>query len=153
PSPPPLAGAGGKEVGALRRGRDDGAWRAEGSQLMATRGGPLSVPLCDLQAQYRELRAELEARVTSVLASGQVTVGPEVAGREAEIAQYWGVARGVGCASGSAALLLALQALDLGPGDEVLLPPFPFFATAGAVCRAGARPVFADIDPETWNLD
>src|SRR5215471_1385883 len=120
---------------------------------MATRGGPLSVPLCDLQAQYRELRAELEARVTSVLASGQEILGPEVAGLEAEIAQYCGVAHGVGCGSGSDALLLALQALDLGPGDEVILPPFTFFATAGAVCRAGARPVFVDIDPETWNLD
>src|SRR5215471_8263621 len=120
---------------------------------MATRGGPLSVPLCDLQAQYRELRAELEARVTSVLASGQEILGPEVAGLEAEIAQYCGVAHGVGCGSGSDALLLALQALDLGPGDEVILPPFTFFATVGAVCRTGARPVFVDIDPETWNLD
>src|SRR5262249_43541160 len=117
---------------------------------MSTRGG---VPLCDLQTQYRLLQPEIETRIKAVLASGQVILGPEVAALEAELAQYCGVAHAVGCSSGSDALLLALQALDLGPGDEVVLPPFTFFATAGAVCRTGARPVFVDIDPETWNLD
>src|SRR5437667_1214633 len=116
---------------------------------MSTRG----VPVCDLQAPDRQLQAEIEARLESVLASGQVILGPEVAALEKEVAQYCGVAHGVGCSSGSDALLLALHALDLGPGDEILLPPFTVFATAGAVCRTGARPVFVDINPETWNLD
>src|SRR5689334_4876821 len=118
---------------------------------MTTRGGP--VPLCDLQGQYRGLQAEIEARVNAVLASAQVIQGPEVAGLEQEVARYCGVGHGVGCSSGSDALLLALCALDLGPGAEVIVPPFTFFATAGAVCRTGARPVFVDVDPDTWNLD
>jgi dTDP-4-amino-4,6-dideoxygalactose transaminase len=128
-------------------------------QAMATPAQPkggdpnAGVPLCDVQAQYRELRDELHEALTRVLASGQVILGPEVTAFEAEVAHYCGTARAVGCASGTDALSLALHALDIGPGDEVILPPFTFFATAGCVCRAGARPVFADIDPVTYSLD
>jgi dTDP-4-amino-4,6-dideoxygalactose transaminase len=117
---------------------------------MATQG---SVPLCDIQAQFRALQQELEAALARVLASGQVILGPEVAALEDEVARYCHVRHGVGCGSGTDALLLALQAADIGPGDEVILPTFTFFATAGAVCRIGARPVFTDIDPITYNLD
>jgi dTDP-4-amino-4,6-dideoxygalactose transaminase len=111
------------------------------------------VPLCDLQGQYRELQGQLHEAVQRVLASGQAILGPEVAALEAEVAHYCGAHHGVGCASGTDAISLALHALDIGPGDEVILPPFTFFASAGCVCRTGARPVFADIDPLTCNLD
>ena len=111
------------------------------------------VPLCDILAPYHELKGEIHAALERVLASGQVILGPEVAALEAEAAAYCGAAHAVGCGSGTDALLLALHALQIGPGDEVILPPFTFFATVGAVCRTGARPVFADIDPVTYNLD
>jgi dTDP-4-amino-4,6-dideoxygalactose transaminase len=111
------------------------------------------VPLCDLLAQHRELRPDLEAAAARVLASGQVILGPEVAALEDEVAGFCGVSRGVGCGSGTDALSLALHALGVGPGDEVILPAFTFFATAGSVVRAGARPVFVDIDPATYNID
>src|SRR5262245_2476189 len=105
---------------------------------MAGTHGTEGIPLCDLQAQYHELRPHLEEAACRVLASGQVILGPDVATLEQEIAGYCGTAHAIGCASGTDALLLAVQALDIGPGDEVILPPFTFFATVGAVCRSGA---------------
>jgi dTDP-4-amino-4,6-dideoxygalactose transaminase len=112
-----------------------------------------SVPLCDLQTQYRELQPELLDAVARVLASGQVILGPEVERFEQEAAAYCRAGHGVGCGSGTDALLLALRALDIGPGDEVIVPTFTFFASAGSICRSGARPVFVDIDPVSCNLD
>src|SRR5438094_7231827 len=112
-----------------------------------------AVPLCDLQTQYRELRGQIEQALSRVLASGQVILGPETRALEDEIAHYCGTGYAVGCASGTDALLLALSALEIGVGDEVIVPPFSFFASAGAVCRSGARPIFADIDAHTYNLD
>ena len=110
---------------------------------------PTPVPLCDLQTQYQALRPEIEAAVLRVLASGQAILGSEVAALEREVADYCGTDHAVGCGSGTDALSLAFAALGIGPGDEVVMPPFTFFATAGSVVRLGARPVFADIDPVT----
>jgi dTDP-4-amino-4,6-dideoxygalactose transaminase len=112
-----------------------------------------AVPLCDLQPQYQQLKHELEAAIDRVLESGQVILGPEVAALEREIAAYCGAGYAVGCGSGTDALSLALHAMDVGPGDEIIMPPFTFFATAGSVLRCGARPVFVDIEPESFNLD
>jgi dTDP-4-amino-4,6-dideoxygalactose transaminase len=113
----------------------------------------IGIPLCDLHGQFHELEGALQEAIHRVLKSGQVINGPEVAGLEQEVANYCGAGYGVGCASGTDALLLALHALGVGPGDEVILPPFTFFASVGSVCRTGAKPVFADIDPITCNMD
>ena len=115
--------------------------------------GRLSVPLLDLKAQYEPLREEILREVTRVLDSQRFVLGPEVEALERELAPYCGAQFAVGCANGSDALFLALLALDIGPGDRVLTTPFTFFATAGAISGAGAVPVFADIDPVTYNLD
>src|SRR6266404_5996655 len=133
-----------------RRGSRTGL-RLKGVGMGSAHG--TGVPLCDLQAQYRELQPQIEEAVSRVLGSGHVILGTEVSALEDEVARYCGTGHAVGCASGTDALLLALQALDVGPGDEVIMPPFTFFASAGAVCRLGARPVFADIHEGTCNLD
>ncbi len=112
-----------------------------------------AVPMCDLKAQYREIQDEVEAAVVRVLRSGQVILGPEVTALESELAEYCGSGYAIGCGSGTDALLLALHGLQIGPGDEVILPAFTFFATVGMVHRCGATPVFVDIDPVTYNLD
>lgn len=111
------------------------------------------VPLCDIKAQFNTQQADIEAAVVRVLQSGMAILGPEVAAFEKEVAEYCSVKHAIGCADGTNALLLALAALDVGPGDEVIVPPFTFFATAGSVSRLGAVPVFADIDPLTFNID
>lgn len=113
----------------------------------------LEVPLLDLVAQRESIRAELDAALAAVVDSQHFVLGPEVAALEQEIARYVGARRAVGCASGTDALLLAVMAADVGPGDEVIVPAYSFFATAGSVARVGARPVFADIDPHTFNID
>jgi len=111
------------------------------------------IPFLDLRAQYATLREEIRAAVDRVFESQAFVLGEEVAAFEHELAAFVEARRAVGCASGSDALLLALQALGVGPGDEVICPSFTFFATAGSIARLGARPVFADIDPATYCLD
>ena len=113
----------------------------------------MKVPLLDLQAQYVSLQANVRAAIARVFETQLFVLGPEVSSLEKEIAAYCGTTEAVGCASGSDALLLALMALDVGPGDEVITTPFSFFATGSAITRLGARPVFVDIDPVTYNID
>jgi dTDP-4-amino-4,6-dideoxygalactose transaminase len=112
----------------------------------------MRVPLLDLQAQYQGLREELLAAVTRVMDSQRFVLGDEGRKLEAEIAEYCRTKFAIGCASGSDALLLALMALDLKAGDEVITTPFSSFATASAITRLGARPVFVDIDPLSYNI-
>ncbi|HEY3354366.1 MAG TPA: DegT/DnrJ/EryC1/StrS family aminotransferase [Polyangia bacterium] len=113
----------------------------------------MQVPLLDLPAQHAPLRAAIDAAIARVVDSGHFILGPEVAALEAEVAAYCGARHGIGVSSGTDALLAALMALDLRPGDEVVTTPFSFFATVGATARVGARPVLCDIDPATFNLD
>jgi dTDP-4-amino-4,6-dideoxygalactose transaminase len=115
--------------------------------------GGVAVPLFDLKPQNRGLQKELEEAIKRVVASGQYILGPEVKALEQEVAHYCGVASAVACASGTDAISLALAALDIGPGDEVIVPSFTFFATAACVSRLGAKPVFADIEPISYGLD
>jgi dTDP-4-amino-4,6-dideoxygalactose transaminase len=110
------------------------------------------IPLIDLRAQYRELKDEIDAAFLRVMASGEYIAGPEVEGLEAEIAALTGAAYAVSVANGTDALALALEAAGIGPGDEVVTTAFTFFATAEAIVRRGAVPVFADIDPATYNM-
>jgi dTDP-4-amino-4,6-dideoxygalactose transaminase len=111
------------------------------------------VPFIDLVAQHQTIAAEIHDAVDRVFASQMFVLGEEVAQFEAECAQYCDATDAISCASGTDALLLALMALEIGPGDEVVTTPFSFFATAGVIHRVGARPVFVDIDPVSMNLD
>lgn len=113
----------------------------------------MNVPLLDLQAQLRQIENEMTEAVNKVLLSTRYIHGPEVVGLEEEVAAYSDAAYGVGVSSGTDALLVALMGIDLQAGDEVLMTPYSFFATMGVVLRLGARPVFADIDPVSYNID
>ena len=114
---------------------------------------PSAIPLVDVKAQYERLVPQIQERIAEVLDSGVFILGPNVQAFEREAAEYLGVPRTVGVANGTDALVLALDALGIGPGDEVICPAFTFYATAEAIARRGATPVFADIDPATMNLD
>ena len=109
------------------------------------------IPLLDLKAQYASIREEIRAAIDNVCETQRFIGGPEVAACEAEIAAYCACKFAVGTSSGTDALLCGMMALGIGPGDEVIVPSFTFFATAGCVARLGARPVFVDVEPETFN--
>jgi dTDP-4-amino-4,6-dideoxygalactose transaminase len=114
---------------------------------------PSGIPLVNVKAQYERLVPQIQERIAEVLDSGVFILGPNVKAFEQEAAEYLGVPVTVGVANGTDALVLALDALEIGPGDEVICPSFTFYATAESIARRGATPVFADIDPATLNLD
>jgi dTDP-4-amino-4,6-dideoxygalactose transaminase len=111
------------------------------------------IPLLDPKRQYKRIGKEIERAVLSVLVSGRYVLGPVVEAFERDVAEYCRVEYAVGCASGTDALLLALTAIGVEKGDEVITTPYTFFSTASTVYRIGAVPVFCDIDPETYNID
>jgi dTDP-4-amino-4,6-dideoxygalactose transaminase len=113
----------------------------------------IEIPLVDLKAQYKSIKNDIDNAIRRVLESTQFILGPENKALESEIASYCGTSYAVGVASGTDALKLALLACGIKPGDEVITTPFTFFATAEAITQCGATPVFADIDPKTYNID
>jgi dTDP-4-amino-4,6-dideoxygalactose transaminase len=113
----------------------------------------IKIPLINLQAQYQDIKKEVDEAITKVLTAGTYILGPQVAALEEEIASYCGTAYGIGVASGTDALMIALMSLGVEPGDEVITTPYTFFASAEVISWLGATPVFVDIDPKTYNID
>ncbi len=113
----------------------------------------MQIPILDLTAQYKSIKSEIDAAVMKVVESQHFILGPEVVAFESEVAAYCGTKYAVGVASGTDALILALKALDIGPGDEVITTPFTFFATAESISIVGAKPVFVDVDPKTYCIN
>ncbi len=111
------------------------------------------IPLVDLTAQYHSIKKEMDAAVLSTLESGHFILGPQVTKFEESVAAYLGVKHAIGLASGTDALVIALRALNIGDGDEVIIPAYTFFATAGSVMSVGAQPVVVDIDPQSYQMD
>ena len=111
------------------------------------------IPLLDLKAQSAPLREAVDAAIRGIVDSQYFVLGHEVEGIEQEVVAYTGAAHAIGCASGTDALILSLAALGIGDGDRVLTSPFSFFSSASCAYKVGARPAFADIDPDTFNLD
>ncbi|MGC1308661.1 MAG: DegT/DnrJ/EryC1/StrS family aminotransferase [Phormidesmis sp.] len=113
----------------------------------------IKIPILDLKPQYQSIKADIQAAIDKVLESGQFILGPMVRQFEADVAEYLGVKHAVGVNSGTDALIIALRALGIGPGDEVITTPFSFFATAESISCVGAKPVFVDIRAEDYNID
>jgi dTDP-4-amino-4,6-dideoxygalactose transaminase len=119
----------------------------------ADEGSPDPIPLIDLKSQYRTIEADVRQAVSRIFADQKFILGDEVAEFECDVALYCDSREAIGCASGTDALMLGLMALDIGPGDEVITSPYTFFATGSSIHRLGAKPVFVDIDPVSFNLD
>jgi dTDP-4-amino-4,6-dideoxygalactose transaminase len=120
---------------------------------MTTKENKMNVPLLDLKAQYATIKEEIKQAIDQVLESQHFIMGPQVKSLEEKIATYTNCKHAIGVASGSDALLISLMAIDLKPGDAVITTPYTFFATAGAISRLGAIPIFVDVDPRTYNID
>ncbi|MEA1971678.1 MAG: aminotransferase class I/II-fold pyridoxal phosphate-dependent enzyme, partial [Candidatus Cloacimonadota bacterium] len=113
----------------------------------------MKVPMLDLDRQYKPIKNKIKDEIAKLIDTNQYILGPQVKVFEKKIEEYLGVNNAIGCASGSDALVLALSALDIKKGDEVITTSFTFFATAGSIHRVGAKPVFVDIDEKTFNID